>query len=240
MKYKFNNALIHYEYIFKEGKEVVIFLHGWGRNGEDFQNFISIFDDYSLLMIDFPPFGKSVFSPQDFSIFSYANMVISLCEHLKISSANFIGHSFGGRICMILSALYPSLVHKCIYIDSAGLKPRRSIKYHYKVAKFKIYKRLGKSIEGGSSDYKALSPEMKGLFKNIVNTHLDDFAKEAVCPSLIVWGEKDKETPLYMAKRLNRLISSSELKVIKNVGHFSFLESPLEFSRIAVNFLKEN
>jgi len=191
------------------------------------------------LTIDFPPFGKSKFNHERFSVFSYVNIVIGLCEHLGISSADFLGHSFGGRICILLSAIKPSLVHKCIYVDSAGMKPKRRIGYHYKVFKYKLCKKLGKNAQGGSRDYRALSPEMRSLFNNIVNTHLEAFAKEIVCPSLIVWGEEDKETPLYMAKRLNRLISDSELVVLKNAGHFSFLDCPLAFSSIVLNFLKE-
>ena len=229
---------MHYEFIQREGEKVLVFLHGWGRSGEDFLPFVSLFDDYSILLIDFPPFGESEFPQPFISIFSYANMVISLCEHLDISSADFIAHSFGGRILLILAALKSSLVHKSIFCDSAGLKPRRGIKYHVKVARYKLAKRLNKKMEAGSADYRALSPSMKGLFNNIVNTHLDEFAKSVKSPSLIVWGEDDKETPTYMAKRLNKLIKSSKL-VFLNGGHFAFLESRFEFFATARQFLKE-
>ncbi|MBQ8909288.1 MAG: alpha/beta hydrolase [Clostridia bacterium] len=240
MIYNFNGAQVHYRFIKGCTDKVLVFLHGWGRQGADFNSFIDVFDEYSILLIDFPPFGKSRFNPQNFSIFSYANIVMGLCEHLSISSADFVGHSFGGRICLIVSALKPSLVHKCIYVDSAGMKPRRNVGYHAKVLKFKLMRKLGKQVEGGSADYRALSPEMKTLFKNIVNTHLEDFAKEVVCPSLIVWGQQDKETPLYMARRLSRLIDDSKLVVLKNAGHFSFLDCPLQFATQAIEFLKEN
>ncbi|MBQ8443906.1 MAG: alpha/beta hydrolase [Clostridia bacterium] len=240
MIYNFNDAQVHFELIKGRSEKVLIYLHGWGRSGKDFKKFVDVFEEYSILLIDFPPFGKSKFNPQNFSIFSYANIVIGLCEHLNISTADFIGHSFGGRVCLIISALKPSLVHKCIYVDSAGMKPRRGIKYYAKVWKYKLCRKLGKTTHGGSDDYRALSPEMRGLFNNIVNTHLEEFAKEVVSPSLIVWGEKDDQTPLYMGKRINRLIDDSKFEVIKNAGHFSLLDSPLEFASIVLKFLKEN
>ena len=90
----------------------------------------------------------------------------------------------------------------------------------------------------GSADYRALSPEMRGLFNNIVNTHLDEFSKQIKAPTLIVWGEKDTETSPYMARRLSKLIKGAKLEFLGG-GHFAFLESQLEFFALANKFLKE-
>ena len=95
MKYIINGANVDYQLIKRGGEKTLIFLHGWGRSGEDFNRFMDIFKEYNILLLDFPPFGKSEFNPQNFTIFSYANIVIGLCEHLNINQADFIGHSFG-------------------------------------------------------------------------------------------------------------------------------------------------
>lgn len=94
------------------------------------------------------------------------------------------------------------------------------------------------NVEGGSSDYKALSPEMKETFKSIVNTFLEPYAKKMTVKTLIVWGNEDKETPLYMAKRLNRLIKNSRLLLLDG-GHFSFLDSPFVFYSEVNKFWEE-
>lgn len=239
MIYNFAHAKVHYRYIERGAKQTLVFLHGWGRSGEDFQEFVPLFDSHNILLIDFPPFGESIFEKPFPSIFTYVNMLISLCEHLKIASADFISHSFGGRILILLSILNSSLVQKCIFVDSAGLKPKRNLKYKTKVLRYKIAKKFHKKVCGGSRDYLALSPDMKDLFKNIVNTHLDGFAKKIKKSSLIVWGEKDGETPLYMAKRLNKFIVGSKLVILKDCGHFAFLEKKLEFFDVVNKFLKE-
>lgn len=239
MNYCYNGASVAYKFVDRGSKSVVVFLHGWGRSGEDFKPFENLFENKSLLILDFPPFGESEFDPSKWSIFSYANMVISLCESLEISSCDFIGHSFGGRIAIIIAALKCSLVHSCILVDSAGLKPKRTIKYRYKVFKHKICKKFGKVSNSGSRDYQALSPEMKELFKNIVNTHLDEFCHLIKAKTLIIWGKDDKETPFYMAKRLNKKIENSRLEILENSGHFSFLEKRLEFFCLVNDFLKE-
>ena len=238
MIYSYNGSSIYYRLIKGEGKGTIVFLHGWGRSGDDFNFLPPCFEGYDCLLVDFPPFGKSEFSPAKWSIFSYANMIVSLCEHLKISSAIFVAHSFGGRILILLACLHSSLVQKCIFANSAGLKPRRGIKYHTKIWRYKITKKLGRNCNGGSRDYQALSPEMKGLFKNIVNTNLDEFARKIRQKTLIFWGENDRETPLYMAKRLGRYIKNSRLVKVKG-GHFAFIEEKLQFVSAVKEFLKE-
>lgn len=239
MIYSFSGAKVYYELFDRGEKRTLVFLHGWGRTGEDFKKFAEEFENCNLLFIDFPPFGKSSFEVPFSSIFTYVNMLISLCEHLGISSADFIGHSFGGRILILLAVLKSSLVHSCIFVDSAGLKPKRKLSYRIKVFRYKLAKKFKKNIVAGSRDYLALSPDMRELFKNIVNTHLDEFAKKIKQKTLIVWGENDEETPLYMAKRLHKYIKNSQLKIIKNASHFAFLDGSLEFFLCVNQFLKE-
>lgn len=206
----------------------------------DFDEFVSFYPNKSVLMVDFPPFGKSDKSILDWNIFTYAGMLMSLCEHLSIEKADFLGHSFGGRIAIIISAVKRSLVRSLVLVDSAGMKPRRKIRYYFRLFSFKIRRYLHLKTSGyGSKDYMALSPEMQQTFKSIVGTYLEVYAKKIFVPTLIVWGKKDKETPLYMAKRLNRLIKDSRLEIIDNGGHFSFLDCPLEFFSIVYQFLEE-
>ena len=102
-----------------------------------------------------------------------------------------------------------------------------------------MFKKLkSKLLKYGSDDYKKLSKTMKQTFVNVVNEDLSCFVSKIVCNTLIVWGEKDKETKLWMAKKLNKLIVGSNLKIIKNSGHFCFLDNKTEFLIILDTFLK--
>lgn len=238
MKFDYVGTEVFYRYKKKAGKPCLILLHGWGASSEIFKDFHKIKREFSILEIDFPPFGKSE-EPNNWNLFSYANMTISLCESLKIEKANFLGHSFGGRIAILINVIKPDLVEKNILVDSAGMKPRRKISYYFKVAKYKYLKKKGKNVQKlGSNDYLSLSPKMRKTFVSIVSTNLEDYAKMIKKETLIVFGEDDKETPIYMAKRLKKLIQNSQLEIIKEAGHFCFLDKPYEFSNLILEFLR--
>jgi Predicted hydrolases or acyltransferases (alpha/beta hydrolase superfamily) len=61
--------------------------------------------------------------------------------------------------------------------------------------------------------------------------------KYIAVPALLVWGEKDRETPPYMARRLNKNIAGSRLAVLKGAGHFPHLEKPSECIAVIKDFL---
>ena len=131
-------------------------------------------------------------------------------------------------------------------VDSAGILPRRGLGYYFKIYKYKRCKKKALNLRKyqeklskfGSNDYKLLSERMKQIFVHIVNEDLSMYAKYINSETLIVWGEKDKDTPIYMAKKLKRLIKNSELKIIENAGHFSFIDNKDEFLILLDTFLK--
>lgn len=239
MYFNYVDTRVNYEFNKNKKGEVLLLLHGWGGSVNSFDAIKQIKKTYKTLIVDFPPFGKSD-EPKDWNIFSYANMVISLCEHLNIKKCHVLGHSFGGRVGILISVLQKELVDKLILVDSAGMKPRRKPSYYLKTLEYKLRKVFGIStMRMGSSDYKDLTLNMKKVFSRVVSTYLEEYASMVSQKTLIVFGEKDKETPIYMAKRLNKLIKNSKLIVFKGCAHFCYLEKPYEFCKLVNSFLKE-
>lgn len=227
---KFRDAEIFFRFFDRKSEVVNVFLHGWGCDHKSFMFCHKALKKQSALFIDFPPFGQSTQTIKDWTIFTYANMVMSICQQLGIRKINLIGHSFGGRISIILSALCKTEVQKVVLVDSAGVKPRRNPSYYLKIWTYKIKKKIGKDVSKyGSCDYLALSPNMRKIFNNIVNTHLDDFLPFIVAPTLIIFGKNDTTTPVYMAKKMKKKIKDSKLVLLENAGHFSFVDRRLEF-----------
>ena len=241
MIYNFQGVKIFYRDTGKKNVEKAnVFLHGWGTSSTNFSFCEKFLKDQRNIFIDFPPFGKSQKKIRNWTIFTYANMVICLCEKLNIKEINLIGHSFGGRVAIIVSVVNKEKINKLVLVDSAGMKPKRNVKYYYKIYKYKIRKKLGLSTKNlGSSDYLMLNDDMKKIFVSVVNEYLEDYLKEIKANTLIIFGEKDKETPLYMAKRLFKGINNSQLYIMKNAGHFCFLERKIEFCSVLNKFLTE-
>ena len=139
MIYNYKDAKVYYEFKNGESQSPVILLHGWGRCSDDFNDLVKFYPHISFLVIDFPPFGKSSNDIEGWRLLTYAEMLISLCEELNIHSACIIGHSFGGRIAIIVASTC-TFVQNCILIDSAGIKPKRSFCFKIKHLNFKFRK----------------------------------------------------------------------------------------------------
>ena len=225
-------------------KNYIVFLHGWGADKNSFFWLKDYFSNYTLVFVDFTGFGESNEPLKPYSVSDYVMELKNLLGEFEIDNLVLVGHSFGGRVAIKYSFLYQNNYDKfklCL-IDSAGIKPKRGIKYYYRVYLYKFYKKFfpnSKAIKRfGSTDYKQLSNVMKQTFVNVVNEDLSFFAKYITAKTKIIWGENDKETKMYMAKKLNKLIKNSSLDIIEGAGHFSFLDKPHSFIIILDTFLK--
>ncbi len=160
----------------------------------------------------------------------YCNYVEECIQLIEAKEVIVVGHSFGGRVGIRLAS--KGVIDRLVLVDSAGLKPKRKLKYYIKVASFKLKRKLGMCVDGaGSRDYRSLSAVMKKTFVNIVNTH-QDFELDSICiPTLIIWGDMDSETPMYMARKLTQEIKGSSLIIYNGAGHFSYLERAELFER---------
>ena len=227
-----------YKTFFKQkGKgQNLLLLHGWGGNVDSFGPFFDSMAKYfCVTTFDFWGFGKSDEPPQNADTFWYANMTQNFIEQLGLQKPLVVSHSFGGRVAIILSS--KKVFDKVVLCSSAGVKPKFSLKKYIKIKRYKLAKRLGKNIKGyGSDDYKNLNPNMQKVFLRVVNNFLESYAKNTVGQTLLVWGNEDKTTPLYMAKKLNRLIKNSGLVTISGAGHFCFLDDFYTFDLVIKSF----
>ncbi len=157
----------------------------------------------------------------------YAKAVLQVLNNLNVEKAHFICHSFGGRVLFKLHQICPYIIDKIILIDVAGLKTRPTLKKTFKKICFKTLKFFKcKNLDKFySADYLAMDVRHRQTFKNIVNEHFDCYIKNIKNTALIIYGEKDKDTPVYMAKKLNKKMINSTLKIVKNAGHFSYIEN---------------
>ncbi len=158
----------------------------------------------------------------------------------NIKKPSCIAHSFGGRIAIKCAYYNQDFFDKIVLTGAAGLKPKNNIKKSAKKVAFKLLKTFlpkDKLIYFYSKDYLALNSVMRESFIKIVNEHLDYCLDKIENQTLIINGKKDRETPIYFAKRLNKGIKNSKLIFIENAGHFSFIDKPFAFNMEVGEFL---
>lgn len=215
-------------------------MHGYLSSKESFiyqTDYLS--KNFRVIAPDLSGFGESPPLKSPYSLDDYVSEVLNLVNALGLDSYCVVAHSFGARVAIKL-ALLDKRLNKLVLTGAAGLKPRRTFKYYFKVYSYKILKKILKKERlknFGSNEYKTLSPVMQRSYLKIVNTHLDKIAPSVVNETLIIHGELDRETPLYTARKYNKLIKNSRLKVLKGCGHFAFIDSPFDFNLQVENFL---
>ena len=90
----------------------------------------------------------------------------------------------------------------------------------------------------GSADYNALDDEMKKTFVKVISQDLRPMLKEINASVLLVWGENDTETPLWMGQIMENEIKDAGLVVFENDDHFAYLRQWPRFVAVAKAFLK--
>jgi len=236
-----------------EGKDVLL-LHGWGANIQAFSPVHSNLEKhFKVWSIDLPGFGESDEPPEPWGSYDYSEWLRNFIEHHNIEDPILVGHSNGGRISIQYATKYP--VHKVILVDSAGVKPKRKFNYYVKVYSFKTAKKL-LSLPGlrskkdeiltkmkkkvGSTDYQNVSGIMQQTLVKVVNEDLQHLMPKIQVPTLLVWGEKDDDTPISHGQTMEKLIPNSGLVVLKGAGHFAYLDNLQEFLIIVNNFLEKD
>jgi len=243
-----NDIKINYK-ITGEGQDVLL-LHGWGCSLEIWKTLQSQLEKkFRVTSIDFPGFGKSDEPKVVWGVEEYTRCTEQLIEKLGLKNPVLIGHSFGGRVSILLSSRN-EYVKKVILTDSAGVKPQNTKisvsrvfskmkKLSTKIIGEKMTEKLVKPFANSlaSEDYKNASGMMKEILKKVVDEDLQSEMPKIKASTLLIWGEKDTATPVSDAKIMEKLIPDSGLVVFPGCTHYSFLENPNYYYTIVENFL---
>ena len=235
-----------------DGQPVVL-MHGWGCNHTTLQSIERLLvPGFKVYNVDFPGFGGSTEPDTVWGIEEYTSLIEEFIKIEKIENPILLGHSFGGRVGILYSSR--NAVSKLILVDAAGIKPRRSLKYYYKVYTYKAVKRTLPLLFGkaraeellnryrskvGSSDYSNASQMMRTILSKVVNEDLKYCLPKIKCPTLLIWGENDTATPLSDAKLMEKMIPDAGLVLFPGVGHYSFLENPYQFAAVLKSFVAD-
>jgi pimeloyl-ACP methyl ester carboxylesterase len=229
-----------------EHTSTVVLLHGWGANLDAVAPIqAALADDHRVVSFDLPGFGQSGPPPGAWSSSDYADLVKQALDRLHVRQASLIGHSFGGKISIGLATRWPGLVHRLVLVNSAGIRPNRSPLQKARIATFKTARRLaGQGVlrdwlvrRFGSADYRKAGP-LRPTLVRVVNEDLRSLLPRIAAPTLLIWGDQDRETPPSDAAIMERLIPDAGLVIFPGAGHYSYADDLPRFCRVVGNFLK--
>lgn len=229
-------------------KPTLLFLHGWGSNSTLWFRSVEQLDQagYRLIFLDLPGFGKTQLPTKPYTLDLYAEFVQAFIQKLGVKNHILIGHSFGGKIAARIAAKVQSDLMGVVFVDSSGL-PHTNVGTKLKSwvahaakpffspsfmqdARTKLLRLVG------SDDYVA-DPKLRQTFINIIQEHITFDLPRIKTHTLILWGGSDENSysPPEDAYVFHQSIPNSELHIIENARHYSFLDAPDVFqNKIAV------
>lgn len=235
IQYNQHTINMSYEILNPHAKVDLIILHGWGSNKNLMkQAFAPYMDSFRHIYIDLPGFGGSTCN-QALHTKDYARIVELLMVHINAQKDIILGHSFGGKVALLLE---PKVL---VLVASAGIYVRKSLKVQTKIALFKLLKLFGFTKIRElfvAEDAKKLSEPMYQTFKNVVNEDFSNEFKNYSEKALLCWGKSDTATPMSSAKKIDSLIKDSTLEVYEG-DHYFFMNHAEDVSKkIEATFLK--
>lgn len=257
MRLKANGVEVYYEQWGDRQNPAVLCLHGWGCSVKHFEPIAKdLSRDYFVTVMDFPAHGQSEKPEETWGVKDFALCVQELMGKLEIIPCDVIAHSFGGRVALWLAANEPRLIKRLVLTGGAGVKKELTPEQQKRAEAFQRKKKMllalkkvpgvggvaEKSLEAlrdkyGSADYKALDENMRKTFVQVINEDLRPLLPEIHASTLLIWGENDQDTPLWMGRVMEKEIPDAGLVIFENDDHYAYLRQWPRFVAVVRAFL---
>jgi len=218
--------------------QTFLILHGWGSKAKNWENVKKILEEkgWEVKIPDLPGFGENLTMKKPFSLDDFAEWVKKYTKTQNLNKFFLIGHSFGGAVAVKYCLKYPEDVEKLILVNPALIRKRdfkkkviSKILSFFKIFSFfpffeKIKLFFCKVFL--KSDYYQTSGVLRETYLKIIKEDLSGFLPKLKVKSLIIWGEKDKITPLKYGILIKKLIPQSKFIILKKISHNPHTQSP--------------
>jgi pimeloyl-ACP methyl ester carboxylesterase len=209
--------------------------HGWGQTHAQLQELAKLARRIGpSWLIDFPGFGASPPPPGSWGTAEYAAAIAGWLSERRGVRRVWIGHSFGGRVGLQLAARYPALVSGLFLIAAAGVRSRSPVwkrlrldarRWTYKAARTMVPEGRGREwlrARFGSADYVRAGP-LRPVLTNVVAEDLSDVVCAVQCPVMLLYGDRDRETPPEIGYRIRSLNALADLCILRGFDHYDIL-----------------
>jgi pimeloyl-ACP methyl ester carboxylesterase len=231
----------------------IVFLHGFLCDSRCWMPQLSgMSDRFRVVAWDAPGAGASSDPPDAFTTADYAHCLAGFLDTVGVERAHVVGLSWGGILAQEFYRLYPERLRCLILADTyAG--------WRGSLAEPVWKERLAACLRDASGPPEALVAKfLPGVFTDAAPRQLrEDFSailsdfhpagfrlmalssaemdtrellSRIEVPTLVLWGDDDRRSPIPIAEQLVAAILGAELAIIPNAGHLSNMEQPDAFN----------
>jgi pimeloyl-ACP methyl ester carboxylesterase len=201
----------------------------------------------------------------DYTIASQASMVVKLLQQLGINRAVVVGSSYGGAVAATIALAHPELVEKLVLVGAVtNNKPTRYLLMRLfgspiigdilsplvvgsrrllRLRMKRVYDRHSWPLDERRVQARHLPLRTAGTHRAIIRTvrrwDADRVSRDAHLisqPTLLLWGDNDREVPLTDGYKLQAEISRARLIVFRDCGHLPHEEYPQAFTKLVSEF----
>jgi pimeloyl-ACP methyl ester carboxylesterase len=215
-------------------------------------------DSFTVIAWDAPGAGGSSDPLGDFDTADYAHCLAGFLDAIGIGPAHIVGLSWGGILAQEFYREHRERVRSLVLADTyagwRGSLPeavwRERLAACLADSTGPSEALVSKFVPGALSD--DVAPDVRERFAAIVrefhpvgfrlmslsSAEMDtrDLLPGIRAPTLVLWGEDDRRSPLHIATQLHSTIPNAELQIIPHSGHMSNMEQPETFNRHVLRF----
>lgn len=233
-RFAYNGATLVDEVSGDPAARHILFLHGWGGSRESLRGIGTLFQHtHCVHLLDLPGFGEAPPPPDSWGTIEYADLVQQYILEKVGGPVILVGHSFGGRVSVRLASRRLSQIRELVMLGVPGLpqpsfsrtRLRRSFIRTLRTLLVALQPITGSrfvrwhSATFGSKDYQAAGV-LRPVLVRTVSEDLTESASAIACPTLLIWGTDDTETPPWLAERYRSLLGGkAELIYLPHKDH---------------------
>ncbi|MCP4136698.1 MAG: alpha/beta hydrolase [bacterium] len=244
--------------------EPLLLVHGYAADKDNWTRFAKhLTASFRVICPDLPGFGESTRNKNmKYDLKSQARRLNEITEKIGLKQFHIAGNSMGGNLTGYFASAYPEKVLSLALIDAGGVTS--PVKSHFQINLAK-----GKNLLVASSveDYDRLMryvcvvpPDLPSAIKKYLAERaveyrpfnekimkdlraapvpLEPLLDKISCPTLILWGDKDRVLDVSCVKVFEKGIKNHTTVIMKNCGHVPMIERPKEAAGHYRDFLNE-
>ncbi len=246
---------MHYQN-YGEGKEAIVFIHGWTCNLNFWKSNIPAFTKQSrVIAIDLPGHGESDKPQITYSMDLFARAIDAVLVDAKVERATLVGHSMGAPVIRQFYRKYPNKTRALVIVDGS-LRPFSNLeqmKQFMEPLRGPKYKEHAESLINFMlqpvKDNK-LKEEIKVAMisapQHVMVGAMDAMMDDAIwkddkinTPTLAVMAKSPQWTAEYETS-VRELVPGIDYQMWDGVSHFLMMDEPQKFNDTVLAFLKKN